>query len=122
MNERRKLVVAVFALLVIITSSSYLYFLMDPFDRRSEEFGVAVFLNMSCKENSSKNSQIVLSYLRKHNMKVTEENFAIVRKDPTLMTVLRLRPSLIGYTYLLPPSKGKVLRQGDPDRCQPTVF
>jgi hypothetical protein len=119
MNARKKLAGTVVVLLVIVLSSFYLFFLIDPLDRRSEDFRVAVFLKVSCKENSGKNSQAVLSYLRERQMKVTKENLAMITKDPTLMTSLRRRPSSFGNTVLLPPGKGKLLLQStqDPDPC-----
>jgi hypothetical protein len=111
-----KLVVTTLVFFLFLSLLAYLFYSIDPYDRRSAEFGVAVFLKASCRENSRKNSQEVLSYLREHHMEVTKENLEIANHDPAFRK--RLRPvSRIGYTTLLPPGTMK-LSQMDFDPCR----
>jgi hypothetical protein len=97
-----KIAGAILVLVLFLSMLAYLFYLIDPFDRRGAEFTVAVFLKTSCRENSPKNSQAALSYLREHKMEATINNLEIANLDPTFRQRLRPVPA-IGETKLVPP-------------------
>jgi hypothetical protein len=114
-KAKMKLAGTILLVLLFLSTLAYLFFLIDPFDRRDAEFGVAAFLKASCRENSPENSRAVFSYFREHHLEVTKKNREIANQDATFRKRLRPVP-VIGYTKLLPPGAMKPSKM-DFDPC-----